>query len=136
MIFTNWFSTNWLGPVCRTPVCSILDVFSLSDIMDFRHQSSAMSIIMLEREVQPVVCNESREPYTNHYPSRPGTKRNNQHTTRIRNKLPKDNLPKNNLPKIDSGTLCRIIFGKLSFTFGKLSFGKMSRIQFLLLRSV
>ena len=28
--------------------------------------------------------------------------------------LPKDNLPKANLPKIDSGTICRIIFGKLS----------------------
>ena len=43
--------------------------------------------------------------------------------------------------KIDSGTICRIIFSKLAFTFGKLgvgkmSFGKLSRIQFLLLRSV
>ena len=42
--------------------------------------------------------------------------------------------PKYNLPKIDSGRICRIIFGKL-FTFGKLGFGKLSRIRFLLLRS-
>ena len=52
-----------------------------------------------------------------------------------------DNLPKDNMPKIDSGTICRIIFGKLFFTFGKLGFGKLSFrklscIRFLLLRSV
>ena len=50
----------------------------------------------------------------------------------------RDNLPKDNFPKNESGKICRLIFGKLSFTFGKLAFGKlglgnMSRIRFLLL---
>ena len=43
---------------------------------------------------------------------------------------------RDNLLKIDSGTICRIILGKLSCTFRKLGFGKMSRIRFVLLRSV
>ena len=54
---------------------------SLSDIMDLRHQSSAMCNIMLGGEDTPVVCNEGREPHTSRYPSRPVTKRNNQLTT-------------------------------------------------------
>ena len=48
----------------------------------------------------------------------------------------RDNLPKDNLWNIDSGTICQIIFGKLFFTFGKLSFGNVPHICFLLLRSV
>ena len=48
---------------------------SLSDIMDLRHQSSAMCIIMLGGEDTPVVCNEKREPHTSHYTSRPVTKK-------------------------------------------------------------
>ena len=58
-------------------------IFSLSDITDLRHQSRAMCIIMLggEDTHPPVVCNESREPQTSHYPSRSVTKK-------ITNKLP------------------------------------------------
>ena len=26
LIFVFWFSTNWLGPVCRIPVCRILEL--------------------------------------------------------------------------------------------------------------
>ena len=48
----------------------------------------------------------------------------------------RENLPNENLPKIHSGTICRIIFGKLSSTFGKLGFDKLSRKRFLFLRSV
>ena len=33
---------------------------------------------------------------------------------KLRSKRVRDNLPKDNLPKIDSGTICRIFFGKLS----------------------
>ena len=40
-----------------------------------------MCIIMLGERHTPVVCNESREPHTSHYPSRPVPKRNNQQTT-------------------------------------------------------
>ena len=53
--------------------------FPLSDIMDLRHQSSAMRV-MLEGKTITVVCNE-RKPHTSHYPSRPVTTKNNQQTT-------------------------------------------------------
>ena len=44
--------------------------------MDLRHQSSAMRIIKLgEKTHTPVVYNESREPHTSQYPSRPVTKK-------------------------------------------------------------
>ena len=52
---------------------SIIFFSSLSEIMDIRHQSSAMCIIMLGgggRRHTPVVCNESTEPHTSHNPSR------------------------------------------------------------------
>ena len=45
--------------------------------------------------------------------------------TRIR-----DNLTKDSSPKIDSGTICRIISGKLSLTFGKLSLTLRKRGRF------
>ena len=52
-----------------------------SDIMDLRHQSCAMCIIMLgRRRHTPLVCNESREPHTSHYTSRPIAKKNNKQT--------------------------------------------------------
>ena len=51
-----------------------------SDIMDIRHQKSAMCIIMLGGEDTTVVCNGSREPHTSHYPSRPVIKNNQQNT--------------------------------------------------------
>ena len=120
---------------CSIFFCFSYFIFSLSDIMDLRHQSSAMCIIMLgEKTHTPVLCNEHREPHTSHYPSNKNTNQQTTHTShypRIRD----------NLPKTESGTICPIIFGKLSFTFGKLSFGKLSfgklsRIRFLLPRSV
>ena len=65
----------------RISLIYFLSFFPLTDIMDLRHQSSAMCIIVGGRTHTPVVCNESREPHTSHYPSGTVTKRNNQQLT-------------------------------------------------------
>ena len=66
--------------VIRNIMVSIFFLFPVSDIMDLRHQSSAMCIIMLGggRRHTPVVCNESREPNTSHYTNTSNKKTTNK----------------------------------------------------------
>ena len=48
-----------------------ISFFSLSDIMDLRHQIKCHVFHHVGgKRHTPVVCNESREPHTSHYPSR------------------------------------------------------------------
>ena len=57
------------SPSCNKNILNASLFSPLSDIMDLRHQSSAMCSIMLGGEDTPVVCNESRGPHTSHYTS-------------------------------------------------------------------
>ena len=84
------------------------------------------------RRHTPVICNESREPHTSHYPS----SKKKQPTQWGNGGISDDQ--KHHLKTLGirrivhtkfgkfKGTICRKKFGKLFFTFGKLSFGKLS----------
>ena len=63
-------------------LASLLAVFSLYQIswIFVINQVPCVSSCWGRRHI-PVVCNESGEPHTSHYTSRPVTKKNNQQTT-------------------------------------------------------
>ena len=79
--FVEFFSTNWIIKFYQSNTWSQMglheaNLFCLSDIMDLRHQSSSMCIIMLGGEnTHPWSATKVGNTIPSHYSSRPVTKK-------------------------------------------------------------